>query len=275
MFPERSPARTERDYDAYRKYILQSNPDIVFFQEVGGPRSLQRILPEGYNHLISQQYHWPKRSAPDIFTAIAFKADRFILADVFNVQTGFAYEDDGAPRQTRDTVAIRLIHRGVSMWLLSVHLKSSCERQTLVELAAPHNPCLLLRRQLEAVAGVLPLLTLQSDVLVVGGDFNRRGFPNYEEDPYIKLLPSVSKHLRKTIALPGTRGCQTYLGAPKDPIDYFVVYAPQYLEVKQNAVVTEILWDENDLRQGYKLSDHCPVLMDWRIPSTLSDAATQ
>lgn len=272
LFPGRSSVRTESDYLAFKKYIISTQPDVILLQEVANPKVLSLVIPLEYHYSISQQYHSAQRSHPSLFTAIAFRKRKLTLSGTFSLPTTINYEEaDGSHRFTRESIGFRLSIQGENLWLFSVHLKSSCERKTLIQAVEGSNPCTLLRRQMEAIANSVRTLAGSADAIIIGGDFNRRGVPNYEEDPYLDLLPARVGSMQKSVVKPGQRGCQTFVGKNKDPIDYFVVYAARPLDAVSNAIATELTYSPTDIKYGYKLSDHCPVVLNWEI-SSLSDS---
>lgn len=274
LFPGRSEARTERDYLALRKYIMASQPDVILLQEIANPRVLSLVLPSEYHYSLSQQYLSRQRLHPDIFTAIAFRRSNLMLTGTFSLSTGIAYsERDGAHRFTRESIGLRLSARDASVWIFSVHLKSSCDRKTMIETVDEDNPCYLLKRQLEKVAESISILGSSADAIIIGGDFNRRGVPTYERDPYLGLLPDRVGSMHKKIVKPGQRRCQTFDGSNVEPIDYFVLYASSSLNAVNSAFATEWTYDAVDLELGYKLSDHCPVLLNWEMSSALGSDA--
>lgn len=274
LFPGRSQVRTERDFLAFRKYIIASQPDVVLLQEVANPKVLSLVLPLDYDYSLSPQSLSAQRLQPDIFTAIAFRRSKFAMSATFSLPTKREYlENDGARRFTRESIGFRLSTRGISVWIFSVHLKSSCDRKTMIETIDENNPCYLLRRQLETIADSIPRLTPSADAIIIGGDFNRRGLPNYEDDPYLSLLPPRVGSLHRTVVKPSQRQCPTFSGGNKDPIDYFVVYASLSLNAANRASATEWTYDSADLDYGYKLSDHCPVVLNWEMSSALDSDA--
>lgn len=258
LFEGRSYSRTERDYTAMLKYLLHLNADILLFQEIASPQALETILPEGYKYYFSPQHLSSRRSEAGIFTAIAFRADAITLLDTVSIQTSEqSIGQSGSSEFTRDSIGIKIqTPRGI-LWIINVHLKSSCDNKYLPRKPGGTSSCAALQRQLRMLSVEIQKLRSEGADVILGGDFNRRGIPTYEQDPYLRILFPTDVESSTMFVRPKSRQCPTFKGLNRLPIDYFMIFSRSMPEV----LVDETLFHPKDLRQGYKLSDHCPVRM--------------
>ncbi|MDB5884655.1 MAG: hypothetical protein JWR74_826 [Polaromonas sp.] len=260
LFPDRSRARKERDFDAFRKYLLATEAEVILLQEVASPKAMRQVLPKRYSYFIAPDY-FNAGSIPGIFTGIAYDSTAVKVTGVMTIPTGVEYSaGSGPPVRARDSVAIQLQLGAQRIWVVSVHLKSSCERKML-PTARASTDCIVLHRQLLILRDWLPRLMGDDSHVVLGGDFNRRGDPDYESDAYLSLVRSPVAS--RVVAKPVQRNCTTFAGADRKPIDYYMLFGipPDRVSVE------ELVIADADLQAGYKLSDHCPVLL--RISPTL------
>lgn len=265
LFPFRSRTRTQRDFDAFRKYLLATSADVILMQEVASPKAIRQVLPRKYSYFIAPEFLAARAGEPGIFTAIAYDSAQVKLTGAMAIPTGVTYTaQSGQAVRARDTVAIELQMGEQRLWVLSVHLKSSCERRTLPTADASVD-CVALHRQMLVLQDWLPRLLRDGSQVVLGGDFNRRGMPDYETDAYLSLVnaPGTARVVMK----PAQRACTTFPGANRDPIDYFMLFGIE----AGRAEISELVIDEPDLQSGFKLSDHCPVVL--RIFPTLGSTA--
>jgi endonuclease/exonuclease/phosphatase family metal-dependent hydrolase len=256
LFPGRSYERTLRDYDAFRKYLIDISPDLILLQELGSSKAMKQVLPQKYSFFISPEYLNQEPVSPGLFNGIAFDGTKLRVVGFVSIPTGISYsERDGSMAKARDTIGIQIQVGALQVWVLSAHLKSSCARKTLPDEGASVD-CIVLRDQLRVLRDWLIKLTADGSKVILGGDFNRRGTPDYASDAYLSILdfPSTARMFVK----PDQRNCPTFTGINKDPIDFFVLYGLQEF----SASVREVTFAEADLRAGYKLSDHCPVVLE-------------
>jgi endonuclease/exonuclease/phosphatase family metal-dependent hydrolase len=262
LFEGRSFARTERDYIAIKKYILKAQPDIILLQEIANPDALAAILPSDYQYTIAADFYRQPRQVRDIFSAIAYRAGRLKLTGVSGLPTDLQYQSGKEILRTRESAGARFQLGQVSLWVFSAHLKSSCARKTVATSGRPNSACVLLKSQLDAMARALPEFAHASSLMIVGGDFNRRGDPAFETDPYLTILPASLGGMSRRFMAPDSRKCPTFSGKDKHPIDFFVVYGKSEIG-EFNA--EEIVFDPRDMAAGYKFSDHCPVILDMNL----------
>lgn len=253
LFSGRSFERTERDFDAFRKYVIETSADVFLLQEVASPKAMRLVLPAKYSYLVAPAYFDSTQAAPAIHTGIAFDPAVVKVIGTLAIPTGITYTDSaGRPTRARDTVGIQLAWGATRVWVFSAHLKSSCSRKTPPTDNASTD-CNVLQQQLLVLRDWVTRLRADGALVIIGGDFNRRGDPDDATDPYLSLLDTPTD--TKMLVRPLQRDCASFSGKDRRPIDYFVLYG------LQNAMtqVREINIHEHDLRAGFKLSDHCPV----------------
>lgn len=258
LFEGRSSARTDRDFIAIKKYILEANPDVILFQEIGDQKSLENILPNNYLYKISNDYFTSKDNKPSIYTAIAFNEKKITESNFYSINTSLKKEGI-----LRDSIGLKFHLSDTTILVFSIHLKSSCGRKTLIDKIDDENSCSLFKRQLEEISNELNTLVTTADLLILGGDFNRRGYPDLLNDPYMKILPINISEYQKQYLSPKIRNCPTFNGSDKNPIDYYIGYSKKIIV---NYTLTEYIFHPNDLLAGYNFSDHCPVILDLRNP---------
>ena len=252
LFEGRSYERTQRDFDAFRKYVLEASADVVLLQEVASPKAMRQVLPAKYNYLISSQY-FDILPAVGIYTGIAYDPSTVKVIATVAIPTGIRHiEGSGRAAGARDTVGIQVLWGAARVWILSVHLKSSCNRKSLPHETNPTD-CRILYQQLLILRQWITRLRADGSSVIIGGDFNRRGDPNYTDDSYLSVLDTAGDV--KQIVRTDRRECSTFSGKDRNPIDYFVLFglADALVQAK------EISIHEQDIKVGYKLSDHCPV----------------
>ena len=257
LFEGRSFARTDRDYNAIRAYLIDSKADIILLQEIGDQRALEKILPMQYSYILSEAYHLRDSDSRQLYTAIAFDARILRLTGSVSIAP-FASNSRIPLTESRATVGLRLQPKGRrDIWVLSAHLKSSCHNKLLPDPNGLLTACVIYYEQMINLAQAVKRLRRDGTALVLGGDFNRRGDPNYLEDPFLNIITGQGGIISRSLE----RKCPTYAGRNRDPIDYFILFGNSLVS---NAT-KERIFDPSDIDQGYDLSDHCPIIMELSI----------
>jgi endonuclease/exonuclease/phosphatase family metal-dependent hydrolase len=258
LFPERSFARSDRDFIAIRKYLLATNADVILLQEVSDIKALGEVLPAKYSYILDPRHKIGEIG--QIYTAVAFDDRRTKLTGVSVIPTGIEYVDSGVSVRVRDSLGVRLETILGPVWMFSAHLKSSCGQKGL-SLGSENNPCVILEKQLRIIASYVNDIRRSGEAVIIGGDFNRRGQPDYELDAYLSIVqPKTAKPF---LAKTSTRACPTFEGKDRAPIDFLLVYGMGAVSVG----VTELTFHQSDIDSGFKLSDHCPVVAAFRPSS--------
>lgn len=258
LFPDRSFARSERDFLAIKKYLLATGADVILLQEVSDPKALAEVLPSRYSYILDPRYK--AGEAGQIHTAIAFDGKRVRLTGTSIIPTGIEYTEGEVLVRVRDTLGVQLHTSLGPVWLFSTHLKSSCGQKGL-SLGAEHNPCVILEKQMHIIARHINEIRENGGAVIVGGDFNRRGQPDYELDAYLSILqPKKAKPL---LAKTASRTCSTFEGKDRAPIDFMFAYGMDAMSIG----VSELTFHESDIDAGFKLSDHCPVIATFKPSS--------
>jgi hypothetical protein len=137
-----SVKRTATDYDRIRCYVRLFDPDILAVQEVDGEEALSRVVDTGvYDVHVDDR---PKGSLNgQQNTGFAFKRGLTVVR-----QPDFEVLDVHGDGSLRYGARIDLTHKGQTIQLMSVHLKSGCAENTLT---GPN--CALLLAQVPVLEG--------------------------------------------------------------------------------------------------------------------------
>jgi len=268
--------RQEQDFEALKRYADALDADIVLLQEIGTPDAARRLFPENtYDIRMSSRYAEDieaKKNENDIYTAIAVrKRDEIKVLgqrDIAGLQ--IINPEDG--RYTRRGTALRLEVNGTEMWVVSVHLKSSCSGVKSLDVSAKID-CQILWQQRTPLDSFIDERVADETAFVIGGDFNRR-FRQFQfsDDPLWLALNDGNIDEPRLIAEPQTttRKCPTRLGLTTQPIDWFLLDA-RIAEWFVDGSFWETRYSYADVQNAGgkasdRLSDHCPIKMDLILP---------
>lgn len=269
--------RSENDFDLLRKYGAELGrdrqpADIIALQEIGTLEGAQRIFPaDQYQIFISDRYNRDIAEGPseDIYTAIAIRKDRGISvlkqADV--EELSIFHPNDDPSHVTRSGTALLLDIDGQPLWVLSVHLKSSCSHIRSADTST-RDDCETFWRQREPLFEWIEARNDEAVPFVIAGDFNRRFRQFQDEGPFWRAInggdlddPLLSKH-PETV----TRKCPTRKGSSTQPIDWILLDSSvAHWFVEGSFWETRFSSDDVDDAGGYssqRLSDHCPISID-------------
>lgn len=270
--------RSSGDYDLLKKYSVELGrekepADIIALQEIGTLEGAERIYPpEKYNIVMSKRYERDVASgnSEDIYTAIVIRKDQSIsiikqedLEGLIIMHEG----DDGVARPTRSGTALLLDVDGTQLWVLSVHLKSSCSSTRSIDTST-NDHCETLWKQSQPLANWIEARREESIPFIIAGDFNRRFRQLNDDGPLYRAInlgdldnPVVSKH-PETV----TRKCATRKGRSQEPIDWFLIDAEVAdWFVEGSFWETRFSRDDVDASGGsrsQRLSDHCPISLN-------------
>lgn len=170
--------RTSADYAVLQNIIRTLDPDIIALQEIGSLPAARMVLGDGYAVAFESRClanpHRCEADNDDIYTAIAYKTALAGSMSVFQLdQLAIAHRDEcGVERQVRGGVGVRMVLKGQSVWIPSLHLKASCKTGagTRGETA---DDCATQRAQFQMLRDWINGLP-KDDAVILTGDFNRR-----------------------------------------------------------------------------------------------------
>jgi endonuclease/exonuclease/phosphatase family metal-dependent hydrolase len=240
------PKRPE-DIARLRAYADILDADVVAMEEVDGPTAAAKVFtPDRYVlHFTSDKV--VQRVGLAIRRGIAFTAN----PDVTALDP---YPPD-APEQLRSGADVTLHLGGTDLRILAVHLKSGCWEVPLEE----HRPaCTALREQLPVLERWIAARRRAGTPFLVLGDFNRVLGP---DDAFLAGLDGAAP---LAVATAGVRN--PCWGSRYDTfIDQILAgdAARAWMEPSTFRVLvyreTAPVWKE-------RLSDHCPVVVDFNLP---------
>jgi endonuclease/exonuclease/phosphatase family metal-dependent hydrolase len=267
--PDIGTRRSEADFSALQKYADGLDADIVALQEIGTREGAERLFPKERYHLrMSGRYdeNLARGIEDGIYTAVAVrrKPDLKILQ-----QNDLAALSVGDGRySTRRGTALLLDVDGTRLWILSVHLKSSCSRSKSPGKSSDRD-CQIFWQQRLPLKAWIDERRAEGIPFVIAGDFNRRFRLFESEGPFWQYLntadtgqsaPAPSKFVRHPETV--KRLCPTRKGRDTQPIDWILLPA-EIAHWYQPKSFWETRFSREDAKvHGQRLSDHCPIHID-------------
>jgi len=247
------PKRPE-DIARLRAYANILDADVVAMEEVDGPAVAAKIFtPDRYAlHFTSDTV--VQRVGLAIRRGIAFTANPDLTALD-------PYPPD-APEQLRSGADVTLHLGGVDLRILAVHLKSGCWE---VPLDETRPACKVLREQLPVLERWIAARRRAGTPFLIIGDFNR------VLGPYDDFLAGLDKAAPLAVATEGVRN-PCWGGRYDTFIDQILAgdAARPWMEKGSFRVLvyreTAPVWRE-------RLSDHCPVAVDFNLPNRIGPPA--
>lgn len=246
--------------------------DIIALQEIGTQRAAERIFPVGqYDVVMSKQYHRDVAAgqADDIYTAVAIRKNRGIsIVRQEDIEAlAVPHTDSSGTRPTRSGAALLLEISGTRLWVVSVHLKSSCSTVAHPDTST-NADCVTFWKQHAPLSQWIKRRTDEGAPFIIAGDFNRRFRQFGDDDPFWKALndgdlgePILVRHPETAV-----RKCPTRLGTSTQPIDWIMLDARIADWVREGSY-WERRYSRSDVNAtggtgSQRLSDHCPVSLD-------------
>ena len=234
------------------------NADVIAVQEVESPEALQQIWPKDkYDFYLNMQSPWIQRTGFVVRKSSGLEIG--MLGDIRPLGEAFK-------SHARHGAELPVTIKGMTLKLLSVHLKSGCPDHALNsgytterDKANGVITCDVLRRQAPALEAWLDSAIQSGASAMIIGDFNRRfdAAVEHETAPEVSLFaelsdsePSAAKLFRPTEgykALPECRG-----GGSRWLIDHALMTR----ELREHYVTGSL----SELSVPMKGSDHCPVV---------------
>lgn len=265
--------RQQADFEALKRYAEGLAADVVAPQEVGTQEAVARLFPASeYQTFIESRYVEDTQAAAskDIHAAVVVRKrdDSKVLEqrDILGLQIADV-DEDGGTHYTRRGTALKLDVFGTSVWVVSVHLKSSCSTQAAPDQSTDTD-CLIFWQQRLPLKEFIDERVAEHTAFIIAGDFNRRFRQFNFQDPMWRFLNGENLDEPLLVAYPETvtRKCPTRLGASTQPIDWIVMDAKVSDWFKEGSYrVTRSKFADVSAAGGQgseRLSDHCPIQID-------------
>lgn len=263
-------ARYPADFKLLQKYASVIDADIITLQEIVTERAARLLFPDKHYWLFMSSRYREDLAAgaePDIYTAIAVRKSAGIKpirqSDLAELQIHPA-GDNPYERSTRRGTALLLDINGDWVWVMSVHLKSSCPKVKKLSRSRQHA-CKMLWQQTLSLKRWIDEKIQQRRNFVIGGDFNRRFGRLKDKGEMWTSLSQAELGKPTIIRFPQTqlRRCPTRKGKGVHPIDWFVVNADFAPKFKLDSYF-ETRWSRAEANKHHnRLSDHCPIHIDF------------
>lgn len=245
--PGRGPkARARLDYSRLAQYAERLEADVIAVQEVASELALALVFPpERYG------YHLAARGGSQ--------------------RSGFVFRRGlpTVPHPDLDALAGKHLRAGADLGvrvgdqelrLLSVHLKAFCATGPL---DPKDRDCQSLKGQLPALEDWVDTRAREGSAFAVVGDFNR-AFTDRQDEVLRELDDGEPATLSLTQATPARRaGCTR---ESHRAVDHILLGGPAGGWLAPDSF-TELLHLPNDTAQQVKLSDHCPLVVELRLPN--------
>ena len=270
--------RKENDYTVLREYAEKLGEDdgpadIIALQEIATRAGAHRVFPQAeYQIVMSQLYERDTANGENkgIYTAVAIRKDSGItLVKQEDVEDLIIeYQDDrGNDKSTRSGTAVLLNVDGTELWVVSVHLKSSCSSTKNVSTSDTIH-CEIFWQQRNPLAEWVAEKSAEGTPFIIAGDFNRRFRELEYSGQFWTAINGGDLNDPPLVPHPQTvtRKCRTRVGTSTQPIDWIMLSKDI-----EDWVVPGSFWEERfsytDVNNAggsssKRLSDHCPISID-------------
>ncbi|MEO9458828.1 MAG: endonuclease/exonuclease/phosphatase family protein [Lentilitoribacter sp.] len=257
----RAPIREDNDYLLLQKYSSELGADIIGLQEMGSPAAAERVFPSSdWELLFSDRIDDADRN--DIYTAIVVKKG---TASVIEWDTVESLSIKDGDYSTRSGVEAKLEFNGKQFWVLNVHLKSSCHGRSLENPTS--DDCKILAAQREPLENWIDNKEATGLPVILVGDFNRNIDLHGQSDHLWADIDDADPSSLNLWRLPFRTASQcptTRESLREFPIDFLVFNDASWELVDQQSFF-ELLYDDEDVYLGNRLSDHCAVAVDLKL----------
>jgi endonuclease/exonuclease/phosphatase family metal-dependent hydrolase len=245
--PGRGPKpRTRSDYARLSQYAERLKADVIAVQEVASELALALVFPpEQYG------YHLAARGGSQR-SGFVFK--RSLPAIKHEDLTALA----GEHLRAGADLGVRMGDR--ELRILSVHLKAFCATGPL---DANDRDCRQLKAQLPVLEAWVDTRAREGDAFAVVGDFNR-ALSDREDELLRTLDDGDPEGLVLAQATPARRGACTKKS--HQAVDHMLLGGPATSWLAP-ASFAELIHLPDDVSQHVRLSDHCPLVIELRLPN--------
>jgi endonuclease/exonuclease/phosphatase family metal-dependent hydrolase len=234
--------RRDDDYARLRQYAERLDADVIALQEIDGVEAAQRVFDPKRYELYAAAQTAPQR------TGFAWRKGLRVT-----VHPDYAALDVGQLRAGSDiTVEVD----GISLRLLSVHLKSGCFDDALT---SSKKDCRKLAAQVPSLEAWIDARAAEGSAAAVLGDFNRRLFGGKPDELWAAIddaEPPASDLWSPTEG----RKPRCWDGEHALFIDHLVLNQPATSMVVADSF-RELVYEGADASSKQTLSDHCPLAL--------------
>ena len=245
--PDAKPKRPE-DIARLRAYANILNADVVAMEEVDGPAVAARVFTPDRYALHFTQDHVIQRVGLAIRRGISFTANPDLTALD-------PYPPD-APEQLRSGADVTLHLGGTDLRILAVHLKSGCWEISLDNRR--RSACAVLREQLPVLERWIAARRSERMPFLIIGDFNR---VLSTSDAFLAHLEQITS---LAVATSGYRN-PCWGGRFSTFIDQIVAGDAARTWMQPDSLRV-LVYRETAPEWRERLSDHCPVAIDFHLP---------
>ncbi len=243
--PEDVAPKREDDIDRLAGYAERLAADVIAIQEVDGPAIAARIFPPDRYTIHMTHDRVVQRVGLVVRRGIDFTANPDLVALVPAPQ---------ARHPLRSGADITLHLQGGFLRILAVHLKTGCREEPLNR--SPRPSCETLRQQVPALQGWIAQRRQEGVPFVILGDFNRW------MDGRDQLLAALRQAAPLTRA---TEGLSSPCWGGGGFIDHILAGGAARAWM-QPETLRVTMYREKGPEWKERLSDHCPVSVQFQIP---------
>lgn len=243
-----SVKRSPTDYARIRCYVRLFNPDVLAVQEVDGEAALKRVVDTDVYDV-----HVSSRPSPSLLNG--------------KQNTGFAYKQNLSVTERPDVESLDIsgngsLRRGaridvtvsgMTLSLLSVHLKSGCFE------GSDSSACPRLFRQIPELEQWIDTTAAGPAPFVVLGDFNRR--LNVSEDGVWTELDDGEPANADLVSVTDDMPISCRDNEFTEFIDH-IVLGKRAADLVDPTSFRHVTYRQQDKEVWDKISDHCPVVVE-------------
>jgi endonuclease/exonuclease/phosphatase family metal-dependent hydrolase len=238
------PKRPE-DVELLRRYAAILAADVVSFQEVDGPEMAARVFPPDHYTLHVTADRVVQRTGLAIRNGISFSANPDL--------TGLDVYPPDARYALRSGADVTLDLPGGRLRVLAVHLKTGCREDPL---PSARPACRTLREQIAPLQGWIAARAAEGVPFVLMGDFNRwMDAP----DTFWTAINGTAPLVR------ATSGHFSRCWGGERFIDH-IIAGGAARGWMQPDTLRVLVFRETGREWKERLSDHCPVSVEFRVP---------
>lgn len=242
--------RTPGDWRLLAGYAQRLAADIVALQEVDGPEAAGRLFPTADYALFFSRENDVQRTG--------FAIRRGIRA-IQNADLDGLDLNPNASRSLRRGADVTVELNGISLRLLSIHLKSGCIDGPLAEPRS--RECDDVARQAVVLAGWVAARRAEGIAFAILGDFNRR-FDRAGDE----LLLALRRAAPLTRATEGVSNPCWGDGHGTRPFIDHILLSEAAARLAEPGSLRVLIYAEREREMRNRLSDHCPVSIRLRLP---------
>lgn len=255
--------RSSADYAKLAETFSQTGIEVLSFQEVGSEEALRKVVGDDYAiEMSGRAVTYNQHQNTELWRQYT----GFVIADGIDYVRNEDLDLDVENRnRMRHAVDITIKNDGEDyIRLLSVHLKSSCFSQ-------PREKCQVLDKQSKILAEWVSEREKEGVAYAIVGDFNRRMTSN--RNPWFLDTLKQGKYNLKSASGVAKSQCWSKVYNRKTGSSRITQY-PDYIDHIVTGEHASNLIVEGSFKQTtpsyvnttkYKLSDHCPIGVDFRI----------